>query len=42
MPNNFEDCHPVAKHNLIMKKETSTYLDVMPLTMMIMYLLATF
>lgn len=42
MTNNFEDYHPVARDNLIMEKETSTSLDVTPLYMMIMYLLATF
>lgn len=37
MTNNFEDYHSVAKDNVIME----THLDIMPLNMIIMYLLAT-
>ena len=40
--NDFEDCHLVAKDSLIMEKEISTHVDIMPLNMMILYLLATF
>lgn len=41
MTSSFEDYHPIAKDNLIMEKETSTHVDVTPLSVMIMYLLAT-
>ena len=39
--NNFEHYHLVAKNSLIMEKEISTLVVIMPLNM-IMYLLATF
>ena len=41
MSNNFEHYHLVAKNSLIMEKEISTLVVIVPLNM-IMYLLATF
>lgn len=35
MTNDFEEYHPVSKDNLIMEKETSTHVDVMPLSVII-------